>query len=313
MAALALKITSAIFYAVCSILIVVLNKIVLTSYRFPSFQFLAIGQMVASLLVLGISNQLGVITFPGFNKDVFKKVFPLPLLYFLNLVSGLGSTQSLNLPMFTVLRRFSILFTMVGEYFVLNQKASVKVQLSVYCMLIGAVVAASRDFAFDLNGYIMIMINNLMTAANGVYIKKKLESKDLGQYGLIFYNSLFMLAPALCWSISTGDMNLAYTYTRWEDMTFVGMFLVACIFGFVLNYSSVLCTNYNSALTTTIVGCLKNVLVTYCGMLIGGDYKFDWVNFLGLNISIAGSIFYSYVGLTEKQPSSTRQSASFKA
>ena len=69
---------------------------------------------------------------------------------------------------------------MIAEYFVLGVKANVPVQLSVYLMIFGAAVAASNDLSFHLVGYVYITINNLSTAANGVYMKKKLDSKDLG-------------------------------------------------------------------------------------------------------------------------------------
>ncbi|XP_076441410.1 solute carrier family 35 member D2-like protein [Babylonia areolata] len=292
---LMLRLLAAVFYGCASFLIVVVNKTVLTSYKFPSFQFLGFGQMVTGVVVLHSAKSFGLITFPGPSMETFRKVWPLPLFYIGNLVFGLGGTKKLSLPMFTVLRRFSIFLTMVGEYFVLGKQANSFVKLTVFLMIFGAVVAASTDLAFDALGYTFIMINNVCTAANGVYTKKKLETKDLGKNGLLYYNSLLMLLPSFIATYLSGGLDKSLAFENWPDPMFLTMFLVSCFMGFMLNYSIILCTAYNSALTTTIVGVLKNLLVTYLGFLIGGDYIFSITNFIGINISVLGSLMYTYV------------------
>ncbi|KAK0406220.1 hypothetical protein QR680_018441 [Steinernema hermaphroditum] len=297
---------SAFFYALSSILIMfhVMTNVV-GMFRFPSFLWTAVGQMFATIVIIFIGSQLHLISYPKFDRSVIRKIFPLPIFFFLNLVSGLGGTKIINLPMFTVLRRFSILMTMILEFVVLRVRPTLAVKVSVGLMILGSMIAAIYDLSFDSYGYFLIFVNNMCTAANGVFMKQKLEAKELGKYGLLYYNSLFMFIPAFALALFSDETEKVRDFIDSGNFTgaVFACFLMSCVCGFVLNYSLVLCTHFNSALTTACVGPIKNLFVTYVGMFSSGDYIFQWTNFAGINISVLGSILYTYVTFRTKPTS----------
>ncbi|XP_044612526.1 nucleotide sugar transporter SLC35D2 isoform X8 [Equus asinus] len=247
------QLLSALFYGTCSFLLVLVNKALLTTYRFPSPVILGIGQMAATIMILYVSKLNKIIHFPDFDKKIPVKLFPLPLLYVGNHISGLSSTSKL-----------------------------------------------SSDLAFNLEGYIFVFLNDIFTAANGVYTKQKMDPKELGKYGVLFYNACFMIVPTLVLSASTGDLRQATEFNQWKNVLFLIQFLLSCFLGFLLMYSTVLCSHYNSPLTTAVVGAIKNVSVAYIGMLVGGDYIFSVLNFVGLNICMAGGLRYSFLTLSSQ-------------
>eukprot|EP00128_Syssomonas_multiformis_P015083 Colp12_sorted_trinity150504_noHs@6957 len=301
------QITAGFLYGLMSLLTIFFNKIVLTTYKFPSFYFVTLNEAIVSIVVLSILKNLRIIRYPDFSWDIFYKIFPLPFIYILNTLTGLAGTQRINIPMLTALRRFAILFTMIGESKILGNKFSAPVKMSVALMIGGAMIAALDDFAFDMRGYLFIMANNLFTAANGVLMKKTLNSKELGTFGLIFYNTLFSLPLLLLMApFHRDELQQVFSFHRFASPTFQLLYLLTISCGVSLTYSIYYCTKVNSPLSTTVIGCLKNVLSTYLGMFIGGDYIFSATNFIGVNVGIIGSLIYSGVkyqqGLRQSDP-----------
>jgi len=290
------KVSAALFYAGASLGTVFVNKIVLTSYAFPSFTALACCQFVVTALVLGTLGALRVLHVRPPSAPLLRRIAPLTVLFLLNVVSGLGGTQSINLPMFTVLRRFSILFTMLGEGWIMGTAPRRVVKVSVATMLVGAVIAASADLAFDAKGYALILLNDVFTAAYGVAMKSSLSGENaVPKFELLLYNSALSAVALVCCfaTFNTRELVSAVTFPGWADPSFCVLFACASVAGSVLNYSIFVCTHANSALTTTVVGCVKNVLTSYVGMVVGGDYVFSLLNFVGLNVSIGGSLLYT--------------------
>lgn len=166
--------------------------------------------------------------------------------------------------MFTVLRRFSILMTLILNYFILKRGSLFMTKVSVAMMILGAVVAAASDLTFDAVGFAMVLANDLFTAAVGVTLEKKLDAKDLNKWGLMFYNSLFsipILAMALMYN--TEEYNKVLTFPGWSNPSFIACFCLAASMGVVLQLSIFVCTQVNSALTTSVIGCLKNAVTAW--------------------------------------------------
>lgn len=294
------QVGASFFFGVASVLIMTVNKTVLTTYNFRAFQVVGLGQIVTIIVLLYSLKLLKMVSFPDFSWNQMKRIFPLPIFYFMNLVLGLGGTQKTNLPMFTVLRRFTLIFVSVGQIYMFNKYETAWVNFSLILMILGAFVAAYRDLTFDIVGYTYVTLNNVATAANNLYAKKKL-SGDMGNVELMYYNSLVAFVPALVLAAATGEIRTAYEFPNWTNWGFLLNFSLSCIMGAVLMYSVTLCQQLTSALTYTVVGGIKNVAVTYIGMYVGGDYTFELYNFIGIHVSVLANLLYTYFKFKEEQ------------
>lgn len=294
------QVGAAMFYAISSLSVIFVNKIVLSSYAFPSSNTLALAQFTVTAVSLWVLKILGISKICNFSMSMVKTVAPLTIIFLMNVLSGLVGTKRISLPMFTVLRRFSILITMLMEHHFLKIKPSALVQVSVLLMLIGAVVASLSDLSFDAYGYMMIFTNNFFTAAYGIAMKKVMQDPSISKSSVMYYNAVFSSVAMMLILGLAGEVDGVINYPEWSNTGFMIAFALASSMGSILNYSIFVCTNVNTPLTTTVVGALKNILTSYLGMvLVSSDYQFAMTNFMGMNISIMGSLLYTFAKYAE--------------
>lgn len=194
------RIGAAIFFCCTSVLIMIINKQCLTVFGFPSFQVLGLGQMITTIVVLRTAKALGIVTYPDSDHSIFGELMPLPLLYFLNMIFGLGGTKNLSLPMLTAMRRLVVIITLIGEYVILKRAPSNIAVISVIFMTGGAFVAAISDLSFDLAGYCCVMINNISSTGVMVFTKKKIGTHMGNKFNFkSFIHDLIMTYPQVNW------------------------------------------------------------------------------------------------------------------
>ncbi|XP_064147198.1 nucleotide sugar transporter SLC35D2 isoform X3 [Loxodonta africana] len=249
------KLLSALFYGTCSFLIVLVNKALLTSYGFPSPIVLGLGQMAATIMILYVSKLNKIIHFPDFDKKIPVKLFPLPLLYVGNHITGLSSTSKLSLPMFTVLRKFTIPLTLLLETVILGKQYSLSITVSVFSIILGAFIAAGPQRTDNIPGVIFTVLSSWPAVTFPSFLSLKLHQNtvveeqpwsdepvyavELGKYGVLFYNACFMIIPTLVISVSTGDFQQATEFNQWKNVLFIIQFLLSCFLGMAggLRYS----------------------------------------------------------------------------
>lgn len=307
------RIVSAIAYGTSSSLIMIANKLVLHTWKFPSVATLTLFQFIFAILCLTLLHIFHLVELPSppSPRELFSRPrwwdltssFLFSLLYIGNALSGLGGTKALSLPMFTVLRRTNILMTMGLETWLLGRSYSSDIFLAIGVVLIGSILAASVDMRFDIRGYTSTMFNNLFTSTVGVMTKLQLDDGAGGSiWNLVFLNSLIG-ALILSIAIPMGTPHVICelrNYPYWGDPKFIAAFSLSVGMGVVLQISTVYCTKMNSPLTTVMVGVMKNVIVSYVGMMEVLGYTFSWMNFIGVNLSLLGGMWYTYVEYREK-------------
>tara|TARA_B110001450_G_scaffold20242_1_gene18419 strand:+ start:1711 stop:2577 length:867 start_codon:yes stop_codon:yes gene_type:complete len=268
-------------------MIVIFNKIILTQFHFPSVPFLMFWQSVVS----------SIFFYYKLEQRANRKLILVCLLNVANIFFGLNAAGTLNIAMFTALRRISIMMTLVAQWWFLKKKSTRPIVATVAVMVFGSFVAASDDLTFDLVGYGFAMMNNLLTAGSQIASKYALDD-GWKKETILFYSSVASM-------IISASMSLNFHPAEFRDWTtpaFQIAFVSSIILGILLNYGASWVIEKNDALTLAVAGSTKSAVMglLVCFGLFDPTYQFTWINFIGLQLSASASFFYVYYAKANK-------------
>jgi len=86
--------------ALTSVLILLFNKTILTTYSFKFPFTMALSHMVVGLVLLHALKMARVIKYAAFDITLAKKALPVSLCFIVNVVIGMVALRGTNIPMF---------------------------------------------------------------------------------------------------------------------------------------------------------------------------------------------------------------------
>lgn len=304
---------AAISYMSCAVLLVLFNKAALSSYSFPCANVITLFQMISSCSFLYGLRRWKIISFSAGDSTTmsdystafvplktFIHTLPLALTYLLYMLATMESVRGVNVPMYTTLRRTTVVFTMFVEYILAGQKYTRSVIGSVALIVFGAFIAGARDLSFDSYGYAVVFLSNITTAIYLATIARLGKSSGLNSFGLMWCNGIICGPILLFWTFIQGDLAKTMNFPYLLSPGFLLVLLFSCVLAFFLNYSIFLNTTLNSAVTQTICGNMKDLFTIGLGWILFGGLPFDLFNVIGQLLGFIGSGMYAYYKLIGK-------------
>jgi hypothetical protein len=205
---------AALSYGLISLGIVFFNKMTLDA--FPRRNFLSMVQMIVTIGALRLLESRGAIELAPFERVTARRFLPVSLMSLANILSGLLATQLLTVPMFSVLRRVSTLFTISAEFVFLGTDPKRADIYAVLFWVAGAAVSGWADLYFTVEGYLAAAANSTATALYYVLLKRVNEDTKLSSFSLLYYNSVLSLPfQAAIFLVSGEHEGLLGTWFLW--------------------------------------------------------------------------------------------------
>lgn len=262
-------------YCLSSCSMILLNKVVLSTYNFNAGISLMFYQNLISTAIVAALSICGAVSVEKLSWKLIRVWLPVNIIFVGMLVSGMYSLKYINIAMVTILKNVTNILTATGEYYAFRRRQNQKVWTAMFLMIISAVSGGITDLSFDETGYAWQIVNCVLTASYSLTLRMVMDkAKQVTKSGSLNEVSMVMLNNSL--SLPFG-MILILIFDEWDylknaDVISMPMFWAAAtlsgFLGLAISFTSMWFLSQTGPTTYSLVGSLNKIPISIAGLLL---------------------------------------------
>ncbi|MCJ1272676.1 UAA transporter [Puttea exsequens] len=297
-----IKIKFLMFYFAANMGLTVYNKLILVDFGRP-FSLTAL-HCLGGIVGTYSLHRAGAFTIKPLTAKSDLKLVGFALLYTSNIAVSNVSLAMVTVPFHQLVRAATPAF-LVGIYrFIFGNTYSRETYLSLIPLVAGVALVSYGDYSATITGFSVTLLGAMLAALKTMVTNRMQTS------------GLHLSALELLYRMSPMAFMLSLILAYYND-EFVGVHIALYALGhfkillilvgnaalaFVLNYTSFSANKKAGALTMTIAGNLKQILIVVFS-IVCWDLKVGTINAIGIFATLAGAFWYSMIELVSKQAS----------
>lgn len=290
---------SGIAYCLSSCSMILLNKVVLSSYNFDAGISLMLYQNLVSVVIVTALSLFGVITTEPLSWKLIRVWFPVNVIFVGMLVTSMFSLKYINVAMVTILKNVTNIITALGEIYLFSKHHNSKVWAALFLMIISAICGGVTDLSFHAVGYSWQILNCFLTASYSLTLRKLMDvakhstkSGNLNEFSMVLLNNLLSLPLGLLLIFIFNEWQYLYTTPIIRSPMFWIVSTSSGFLGLAISFTSMWFLQQTGPTTYSLVGSLNKIPLSVAGILLF-KVPTSFENLLSILFGLFAGVFFA--------------------
>ncbi|CAI9730181.1 Hypothetical predicted protein [Octopus vulgaris] len=283
---------------VCSIVIVLLNKLIYVNYAFPNMTLTCIHFFVTSV-GLFICQHLNVFQ-P--KRLPFLDLLPLAASFCGYVVFTNLSLQYNSVGTYQLIKAMTTPCIIFIQTYFYHKHFSLYVKSTLIPITIGVFLNSYYDIKYNHLGVIFATVGVLVTSLYQVWVGEKQHELQVNSMQLLYYQAPISTLMLL-FIIPFFEPVFSYLLPPW-NLHAAGIVTLSSIVAFLINLTIYWIIGNTSPVTYNMVGHLKFCLILFGAYLFFNE-SLHFLQLLGILITLSGIILYTHIKMADQKTKNT--------